>query len=71
VSWISGNCQGDKDWECTYGEYVTVIDPYTGEPERVWETWCRDVSGAACPILDGGGGLVKAVNMHPAPGGGW
>ena len=70
MSWISGNCQGDKDWECTYGTYEETIDPDTGLTDFSWVTWCIDVSGAACPAINDGGGLIGAQRVNQG-GGGW
>lgn len=56
MSWISGSCQGDRDWKCYY------------ENLRTGETWCKDVSGSSgCPSWDNGGVLANEVRV----GGGW
>jgi len=70
MSWIGGNCQGDKDWECTYGTYEETYDPDTGLPVFTWVTWCRDISGQGCPSIDDGGGLIGASKVSHG-GGGW
>jgi hypothetical protein len=57
MSWISGECQGDRRYECTY------------EDPRTFEQWCRD-SDNPCLSADDGGFLLKQVD-HQAGGGGW
>jgi hypothetical protein len=69
MSWISGNCQGNRDWECYYGRYVTEYDPDYGFPYQVWVSWCRDVSGEGCPGWDDGAPLFGSTKVHH--GGGW
>jgi hypothetical protein len=60
MSWISGNCQGDRNYECYYG---TVSGP--------WQTWCVD-SNEYCPGWNDGGALIKVVDhTRPSGGGGW
>jgi hypothetical protein len=44
MSWISGNCQGDRKWECTYMAWDTE------------DTWCVD-SDDRCPSWNDGGAL--------------
>lgn len=58
MSWISGNCQGDRRYECTY------MDPNT------WEQWCRD-SDNFCPSFDDGGALWTVVDHQAPDDGGW
>lgn len=57
MSWISGNCQGDKRYECTYMDLNMTVQ------------WCRD-SDDPCPRADDGGFLVDEVD-HEAPSSGW
>lgn len=70
MSWISGNCQGDRRYECTYGTYVESYDPNTGFRNFEWVTWCRD-SDSPCPSIDDGGGLIGEVDHNAPSGGGW
>lgn len=58
MSWISGECQGDRDCKCYYESWNY---PY--------ETWCRDVDGSRCPGWDDGGPLVREDCR--GGGGGW
>jgi len=58
VSWISGHCQGNRRFECTYAD-LNNFDIQ----------WCRD-SDDPCPDFDDGGGLIGVVD-HNAPHTGW
>ena len=58
MSWISGECQNDRNFSC----YYATVSNY-------WETWCRD-SDDPCPGWDDGGALVK-VEDHRQSDGGW
>lgn len=70
MSWVSGNCQGDRRYECTYGTYVQNYDPYSGLPTYEWVTWCKD-SDSPCFEIDDGGGLIGVVDHNAQSGGGW
>ena len=61
MSWIGGNCQGDRRFECTYLDFDTD------------ESVCLDQDDPCWSVYDHMG-LVKVVD-HKAPppsgGGGW
>ena len=58
MSWISGHCQGDRRYECTYAAF-----------DNFDQQWCRD-SDDPCINFDDGGGLIGVVD-HQAPSSGW
>lgn len=68
MSWISGNCQGDKNYECYYESFEPVGYDEYGFP--IYATWCKD-SDNRCFSVDDGGGLVKVVDHTTSDGGGW
>ena len=57
MSWISGNCQGDRRFECYYRSFDGV-------------DWCRDLD-YPCPSVDDGGGLYGFKDHSHDSGGGW
>jgi len=59
MSWISGNCQGDRRFECYYADFNNFDIQ-----------WCRD-SDDPCFSIDDGGGLIKVVDHNAPSGGGW
>jgi hypothetical protein len=68
MSWISGNCQDDRNYSCYYqsfGEWVCGPDGFC---EFVVESWCVD-SDEPCQSINNGGGLVKVADHRPPPGG--
>jgi hypothetical protein len=61
MSWISGNCQDDRCWSCTYEDWNS--DPFN--PIQ----WCVD-SDERCPSWNDGGVLISAIdNCAPADDG--
>lgn len=58
MSWISGNCQGDRRFECTYEDW-----------DEWGVRWCRD-SDDPCPSWDDGGALIGVVD-HQQQDEGW
>ncbi|GAO45411.1 hypothetical protein [Flavihumibacter petaseus] len=70
MSWISGNCQDDRNFSCyyeTFGEWV--CDAYGCE--YVIESWCVD-SDEPCYSVNDGGYLTGYVDhRQPQGGGGW
>lgn len=67
MSWISGNCQGNKRYECYYVSFEPTGVDENGFP--TYAQWCLD-SDNPCFAINDGGGLVKVVD-HQAGGGGW
>lgn len=59
MSWISGNCQGDRNFECYYAGWNNFD-----------EQWCVD-SDEACWNVNDGGALVRVVDHRAPAGGGW
>jgi hypothetical protein len=59
MSWINGQCQGDRRFECTYADFNNFNIQ-----------WCRD-RDFECPIADDGGALIKQVDHQAPPSGGW
>jgi hypothetical protein len=59
MSWISGHCQGDRRFECTYAD-LNNFDIQ----------WCRD-SDTECFVIDDGGSLIGQVDHQASSGGGW
>lgn len=59
MSWISGECQDDRHYSCTYEDW-----------DEWGVTWCRD-SDVPCYNWDDGGGLISAVDNWAPSGGGW
>lgn len=56
MSWISGHCQNDRNWSCTYEDFDG-------------NQWCVD-SDSECESANDGGELISAQdNRHQ--GGGW
>ncbi|WP_378410430.1 hypothetical protein [Rhodocytophaga aerolata] len=69
MSWINGNCQGDRNYECYYQSFNPIGYDQYGFP--VYQNWCRD-SDNPCSDFEAGGGLVKVVDhTRPDEGGGW
>lgn len=58
MSWISGSCQNDRHYSCTYEDWNTG------------EQWCRD-SDTECARWDDGGPLVSAVDNWAPEDDGW
>ncbi|MFL5608784.1 MAG: hypothetical protein ACJ8AD_20175 [Gemmatimonadaceae bacterium] len=58
MSWIGGNCQKNKRFEC----YYAALNNFD-------QQWCID-SDASCQDFNDGGGLVKVVD-HQAPAKPW
>ena len=58
MSWISGHCQGNRRFECTYAS----LNDFDVQ-------WCRD-SDDRCFNIDDGGALIGIVD-HNAPKSGW
>lgn len=57
MSWISGNCQNDRHYSCTYAN-----------PNNFDSQWCVD-SDEPCPRINDGGYLLNQTdNTHS---GGW
>jgi hypothetical protein len=59
MSWVSGNCQGDRRFECYYAAF-----------DNFDEQWCKD-SDSPCFDVDDGGGLIKVIDHQASSGGGW
>jgi len=60
MSWISGNCQDDRCYSCTYADWNSFDT-----------RWCRD-SDTPCAGWDDGGALLSQQdNCTPSTGGGW
>ena len=68
MSWISGNCQGDRNYECTYESINPVGYDSYGFP--IYDRWCKD-SNQTCNSIDDAGFLVKVVDHTKSSGGGW
>lgn len=58
MSWISGECQDDRHYSCTYADFNT------------WEEWCVD-SDTPCLSWNDGGGLISAVDNWAPEDDGW
>ena len=70
MSWISGNCQGDKRYECYYQSIEPVFDE---NGFATFPQWCKD-SDSTCPITDPNGPMAStlvSVVDHQSGGGGW
>jgi hypothetical protein len=63
MSWISGNCQDDRHYSCTYEE---INPPDIFNPAR----WCVD-SDDRCYGFNDGGGLISAVDNWAPEDDGW
>jgi hypothetical protein len=61
MSWIGGNCQGDRNYECYYLTFDT------------WEEFCIDSDDRCFSIYDNAGltGIVDHTQPPPDDGGGW
>jgi hypothetical protein len=68
MSWISGNCQGDRNYECYYESINPIGYDNYGFP--IYDRWCRD-SNTKCFSIDDAGFLIKEVDHTKPSKGGW
>ena len=69
MSWVSGNCQGDRNYECYYESVNPVGYDEWGFP--IYAQWCKD-SDDRCFEVDNGGVFVDMVDHTvDEDGGGW
>lgn len=59
MSWIQGECQGDREWECVYQR-----------PDGSGVSWCID-SDEECILTNADGVLIRSTHHPGGAGGGW